>query len=99
MDELYISKEIIAQMGLEMTDKEVRQLNESLEEKVGTKITESLSPEQIDELIKIQQSKDDGAIDTWLKQNVPELEALVQKEIELVIKELQSTPPGENTPK
>jgi len=88
-----------AQMGLKMTDKQIQKLNEELEEKVGTKITESLSEEQLDKLIEIQESKDDNAIEAWLKQNIPNLEQIVQEEIETTIEELGKAAPDGDTPK
>lgn len=64
------------------------QLNQTLEERVGTEITENLTDEQLEHLITLQDAGNDEKIGTWLKQNIPELDDIIQDEIEILLSEL-----------
>lgn len=63
-------------------------LNDTLSERVGTEITESLDDEKLQILLDLQESSDDEAVGAWIKENVPEMNQIIQDEIDILIDEL-----------
>jgi hypothetical protein len=71
-------------------------LNEQLEERVGAEITEALSDEKLAEFVEVQESDDDEKVGAWLQANVPELQEIVQDEIDILLGELAENADGLN---
>lgn len=75
----------------------IAHLNETLEERVGTEITESLTDDQLAELVSLQEKSDDEAVNTWLTAHVPELGDIIQDEIDILVGELNENSDQLNT--
>lgn len=88
----YIKKEDLDTVGITLADDQVVEFlahaNETLEERIGVEITASLDEEQVDQMIEVQQSGDDAALQAWLIQNVPDLNEIVQDETDILLGEL-----------
>jgi hypothetical protein len=63
-------------------------LNETLEERVGAEIAESLDDNQLAELLKVQDSNDTQAMEQWYTKNVTELEEIVADEKAILLGDL-----------
>ncbi|MCA9341699.1 hypothetical protein KC952_04185 [Candidatus Saccharibacteria bacterium] len=66
----------------------VDHLNETLEERVGAEIAESLDDNQLAELLQVQDSNDAQAMEQWYTKNVTELEEIVADEKAILLGEL-----------
>lgn len=98
-----ITKETLDKYGIDLTDQDVTSLldhlNVTLEERVGTEITDSLDDSQLKELLAIQENGNEEAVGTWLEKNVPELEQITQDEIDILLGELAENTDGINEAK
>ena len=88
----YITKETLQafNINLEGQDKEtlLEHLNDTLQERVGTEIAAMLDDDKLQELLETQKTATDEQMGTWLTQNVPELQQIVQDEINILMGEL-----------
>ena len=87
-----ITKALLDEAGIDLTGQDVdallAHLNQTLEERVGTEITESLDDTQLDELLAVQENGSDEEVGAWLEKNVPELQEITQDEIDILLGEL-----------
>lgn len=90
----YVTKDNLIALGIKLGDQDVNSLithlNETIEERIGVEITESLSDEQLDEMVELQQTADDQQLGEWITRNVPEYLQIVQDNIDIVVGELAS---------
>ena len=90
--EEFITKESLLDYGVDLTGKDVdsllAELNATLEERVGSEITDSLDETQLSALATLQEKATDEEIGEWLSKNVPEFEQIVQDEIDTLLDEL-----------
>jgi hypothetical protein len=97
---LLITRDILNQAGINLDGKDIdallTHLNQTLEERVGTEITASLSDEQLNELLDLQEKGDDEAVADWLQANVEELDQIAQDEIDILLGELAENSDGIN---
>lgn len=95
-----ITKDLLDEAGINLAGQNVdtllAHLNQTLEERVGTEITESLSDEQLEELLTLQENGSDEEVGAWLDQNVPELQEITQDEIDILLGELAENADGVN---
>ncbi|MDN5274179.1 MAG: hypothetical protein JWP06_80 [Candidatus Saccharibacteria bacterium] len=96
----FITKESLTNLGINLEGQDIDSLlvhlNDTLEERVGSEITESLNDVQLKTLVDMQEKATDEEIGEWLKQNVPEFEQIVQDEIDIVLGELAENTDGIN---
>ena len=87
-----ITKVILDEAGINLDNQDVdallTHLNQTLEERVGTEITESLTDEQLEVLVNLQETGTDEDVADWLQNNVPELEQITQDAIDIIVGEL-----------
>ena len=62
--------------------------NRTLADRIGAEITDSLTDEEIDEMVRIQEAGDPASLQAWLIANVPELNEIVQDEVDILLGEL-----------
>lgn len=88
----FITENMLEEYGVELNGKDIstflQHINDTLDERVGTEIAESLDDEKLDELLAVQESGDDGKVGQWIEANVPELQEMVQDEIDILLGEL-----------
>ena len=88
MDAL-ITPEMLAQTGIIVADDEVEAylelLNDELTERIGEAITETLSDEQLNELSALEEAATDEQLNNWLKDNVADMDAIIQDEIDILL--------------
>ena len=88
----YITREDLTTLGIELPEEQVAEFlqhaNDTLAERVGAEITESLTDEEIEQMIEVQESGDDKALQAWLIEHVPELKEIVQDEVDIFVAEI-----------
>ena len=92
MDEQYITEETLNEIGIDLTGQDklalLAHLNDTLEERIGVEITESLDDDQLKELLDLQESGNDEAITSWLETHVPDLQDIVADHVAVLLGEL-----------
>jgi hypothetical protein len=92
MSQQIITKQVLDEFGIDLADQDVTallaHLNASLEERVGTEITESLSDGQLEQLLDVQEKGDDKEVAAWIQKNVPEVQQITQDHIDVLLGEL-----------
>lgn len=92
MNQPLITKELLDEYGIELSDQDeqslIDHLNTTLTERVGSEVALSLDDDKLKELAKLQTSASDEEIGNWLEKNVPELQQITQDEIDILLGEL-----------
>ena len=88
----YITQQDLDAASIIVAEDEVEaylaQANQTLAERIGAEITDSLTDEEIDEMVGVQEAGDTAALQAWLIANVPELGEIVQDEVDILLGEL-----------
>ncbi|OYX37121.1 hypothetical protein B7Z00_03850 [Candidatus Saccharibacteria bacterium 32-50-10] len=86
-----LSKQLIQDLGIELSEQDYASLSEhfetTLQERVINEITMELSPEQAQELATMQSASDEDLL-AWLQANVPDLAEIVSDEVDILLGEL-----------
>lgn len=92
MDEQFITEAMLLELDIDLEGKDtpalLDNLNTTLQDRVGTAITETLEDDQLSALLDLQESGSDEAIEQWLATNVPNLEAIVSEQATALLDEL-----------
>ena len=96
----FITKESLLSLGINLAGQDVDSLldhlNDTLQERVGTELTEALNDEQLKTLVDLQDKATDEEVGNWLEANVPEFEQIVKDEIDILLGELAENSDGIN---
>lgn len=96
----FITKESLLSLGINLEGQDIDalldHLNDTLQERVGTELTESLNDEQLKTLVDLQDKATDEEVGNWLEANVPEFEQIVKDEIDILLGELAENTDGIN---
>lgn len=88
----YITRENLTELNITLPEDQIddflQHANDTLAERVGAEITESLTDEQVEQMVEVQEAGDETALQAWLIQNVPELKEIVQDEIDIFVAEI-----------
>lgn len=99
MDQL-ITKEHLDAVGITVAPDEeaalLDHLNETLEERVGLEVADSLNDDQLEALATLQEQDDPQAVRQWLTDNVPELQEMVNDERDILLGEIAENAAGIN---
>jgi hypothetical protein len=92
MNQQFITQKTLEDAGIDLTGEDVEallvHLNELLQERVGTEITEALSDEKLKTLIDMQESATEEELGAWMEENVPDLQDIVTDEIDILLGEI-----------
>lgn len=92
MSQQFITKETLDELGINLDGQDVEalltHLNDTLQERVGTEITEELDDNQLKTLLDMQETASEEEIGAWLNQNVPDLQQITQDEVDILLGEL-----------
>lgn len=95
-----ITRDMLEQAGISLDGKDVDalvdHLNQTLEERVGAEITASLNDEELKALLAVQETGSDEQLLDWMQANVPELDQVVQDEVDIILGELAENSDGLN---
>jgi hypothetical protein len=96
----YITKESLLALGINLEDQDIdsllSHLNDTVEEQIGTEITESLNDDQLTELVDLQETATDEQLAEWIAAHVPDYQTIVQDNIDIVLGELAENSDGIN---
>ncbi|MGV9002352.1 MAG: DUF5663 domain-containing protein [Candidatus Saccharimonadaceae bacterium] len=88
----YLTKQDLEEAGVVVPDGKVSEFlqhaNESLAERIEAEVANSLSEEEAEEMLEVQETGDDDALQAWIAVHVPELIEIVQDEIDILLDEL-----------
>ena len=89
----YITKEILDAVGIAIPNGVeeatlLQHLNDTLAERIGAEISASLSDEQLDAMMAIQESGDQAKLEEWLRANVPDLQQIAEDERDILLGEI-----------
>ncbi len=90
-----LDDEFIADIGLsDLSDTEKQQVLEdvrtSLEAKVGVKLVQGLSEEQVNQFNDIIKGDDSKVAMDWLENNVPNYQDVVMEELEAIVEQIKN---------
>lgn len=96
----YITEDTLKTLGINLEGKDVESLlahlNDTVEERVGVEITESLDEAKLAELVELQEKASEEDLGAWLSANVPELDAIVSDNVDIVLGDLATNADGIN---
>lgn len=88
----YITIETLQDFGIEVDQSTaatlLAHLNDTIEERIGAEIIESLDDEQLKELLALQETGTEDQVGEWIATHVPEYEQIVQDNIDITVGEL-----------
>lgn len=92
MNDPLITQQMLDDLGIDLGDQDVTSLlthlNDTLDERVGEQITDSLDDDELKELLDLQDKGDDEAVSKWIEDNVPELTEIIEDERDILLGEL-----------
>ncbi|HET8884108.1 MAG TPA: DUF5663 domain-containing protein [Candidatus Saccharimonadales bacterium] len=92
MNHQFITQSTLDALGIDLTGQDIESLlahlNDTLQERVGTEITETLDDKQLKTLLDMQENATEEELGTWLETAVPDMQQIVQDEIDILIGEL-----------
>lgn len=87
-----ITEEVLAEFGISLDGKDaasfIQHLNDTLDERVGAEVIESLDDEQVATLADLQENATDEEVEKWMLENVPDIEQIAQDEIDILLGEV-----------
>lgn len=92
MDAQLITQQTLEDADIDLAGEDVEALliylNDLVEEQISTKITDSLSEDQVRTMLSLEESANEAKLASWMKQNVPDMDAIVQAEIDQLLSDI-----------
>jgi len=89
---MILDKTTLSSLGINLSDTEakafIEHFEETLQQRVGLEIFNLLDDEKAQELVALQESADEKTINEWVKAHVPDYEAVVQDEFDILMGEV-----------
>lgn len=92
----YINKDDLLDLGVSPSDidRVLKELNDKAEEMIGDEIIESLTDDDVQTLVDLQETAGDEELGVWIAEHVPDYPEIVQDNIDIVLGEFaESLPP------
>lgn len=91
----YITKDDLIDLDIkeEKIDAIVAELNDKVEQLIGDEIIESLTEADVQTLVDLQETASDEELSKWIIEHVPDYQAIIQNNIDIVIGEFAETLP------
>jgi hypothetical protein len=100
MQEQYVTLQTLQSFGIQVDDAAATSLlehiNDTVEERIGAEITESLSDDQLKELLAIQETGTEDQVGEWIAKHVPNYAEIVEDNIAIVVGEVAENASGIN---
>ena len=93
----YITKQSLATLGIHLNDADslISHFNEVAEEMIGDEIIDSLSDDEVEELVTLQESSaTDEKIGEWIATHVPDYDQIVSNTIDIAIADMVEAAEG-----
>ncbi|HEY5695478.1 MAG TPA: DUF5663 domain-containing protein [Candidatus Saccharimonadales bacterium] len=92
MNQSYITEKHLEAFGIAVNEADkaslLEHLNDTLKERIGTEIAAVLDDTKLQQLVSLQESGTEEQIGEWLAANVPELQQIIEDEIDILMGEL-----------
>lgn len=91
----YITRDDLLDLGVKEADVDaiLKQLNDKAEQLIGDEIIESLTEEDVQKLVDLQETASDDELGNWISEHVPDYPAIVQDNIDIVLGDFAETLP------
>ena len=100
MNKTFITAQTVQDLGIEVKGQDLEallaHLNETLQERVGAEIIESLDDEQLKVLLDKQENANDEELGQWLEATIPDFKEIVSDEIDILMGEISENSDGIN---
>lgn len=83
----YISKDDLQDLGIDIDDATIDELNEKVAALVGEEIITSLTPNDAEKLADMMDDANDEEISEWIISKVPDYPEIIENNIDIVIGE------------
>ncbi len=88
----YITPSLLTDLGIHLPSGDaeslIAHLNETVEERIGLEIAESLSDEELAEMITLQETASSAELAAWITAHVDQSKYIIQDNIDIVLGEL-----------
>ncbi|MFO0882529.1 MAG: DUF5663 domain-containing protein [Candidatus Saccharimonadales bacterium] len=93
LDDNFLAEIGLAELPPEDKKQMLNHIYETLELRVGMKLAENMSDEQLDDFEKLMDAGNEAGALTWLETNVPNYKDVVASELETLKNEIKATAP------
>lgn len=97
-----ITPALLASTGINIPDDEVADylelINDQLLERIGEAVVETLDDDKLDTLEELQEKASDEELHTWMQANVPDLDAIIQEELDILLGDAAESSTTLNSP-
>lgn len=88
----YVTKDDLITLGIDVSDQDIdsliAHLNQTINERVGAEITESLDDDELKEMLALQDTATDEELMAWVTSHVPDYAEIIEDNTDIVIGEL-----------
>lgn len=88
----FVTKDTLLALGINLNDQDIEsllaQLNDTVEERIGDEIIESLDDDELEELVALQKTASEEELGDWIADHVPDYDQIVSDAIDIVVGEL-----------
>jgi len=92
MQDPLITQQQLDDLGIDIGDQDITtllaHLNDTLQERIGEQVTDSLDDDQLKELLAVQEKGNEEEVGAWIEAHVPELQEIVEDEHDILMGEL-----------
>ncbi len=91
----YITRDDLLDLGVKEQDVDAiaAELNEKAEQLIGDEVIESLTDEDVQTLVDMQETATDEELGTWIAEHVPDYQEIIQDNADIVLGEFAETLP------
>ena len=84
-----VTKAQLNSIGISLPEDQMQHVEETINERISEEVVESLSDDQLKELVKLQTSNAPAEeIDTWIREHIPEYDEIIEDNVAIVLGEL-----------
>lgn len=96
MDHVKLDDKLLEELGLDKFEEDeknkiLKKIYESLELRIGSRIAQKVSEEELKEFAEMTQSSQDQEAARWLKEKVPDYQQIAAEELENIKAEIKET--------
>lgn len=89
IDDKFLTDVGLGDLSSEDSQQAIDNIRESLEAKVGIKITQSLNDTQVDDFNNLLSGDDPKSASDWIENNIPNYREIVMKELDSIIEQIK----------
>lgn len=94
IDENFLEELGLGALSAEDKQKYLNAINETLEIRIGSRLTTQLNEDQLEQFNAMVDSDNDADLDKWLEDNAPNYNEIVAEELEMIKTEIREQGPA-----